>query len=561
MRRPDEPAGRTTARTPAIVPAPPARRPMVGWFDPGPLVTTAVNVLVSTLFGRHSDYRLLEALASADQNEYFDYSTRPDGQPRREIWIDYVADTGDGWNPTYAVAYWITRPSLPAADEHGRLVPTEPGHLLVFGGDQVYPTANRRDYQDRLVRPFETARNYSHAPEPEVFALPGNHDWYDSLVSFTRLFCSQRWFQGWRTRQRRSYFALKLPRRWWLVATDVQLGSDIDALQVGYFKHVATAMQPGDRIIMCSAEPHWVLSEAYRELDPEVNENNLRYLEHVFERAGARTLVHLAGDLHHYRRHAHADGTQKITAGGGGAFLHPTHGTDVSTLAGGFTLRATYPPPEASRRLAWRNVLFPWINPKFGWVTGSIYALAGWWRETSGLGSFVGPLLVIAGFVLFTDTHSKWYRRVAGTLHGATHLMAAYALAGAGSRLADELLRASPALADWPLFKPVVIGLALFGGGWLVGSFLMGLYLLLSLNGFGRHSNEAFSALRIEDYKHFLRLHVDAEGQLRIFPLGLERVPRRWKPVPGAGLEDAQLEPDDPDASTPTSIEPAIVVS
>ena len=77
----------------------------------------------------------------------------------------------------------------------------------------------------------ETARNFSRAPEPEVFALPGNHDWYDSLVSFTRLFCSQRWFQGWRTRQRRSYFALKLPGRWWLVATDFQLGSDIDALQ------------------------------------------------------------------------------------------------------------------------------------------------------------------------------------------------------------------------------------------------------------------------------------------------------------------------------------------
>ena len=38
--------------------------PMVGWFDPGPLFATGFNVLVSTLFGRHSDYRLLEALAA-----------------------------------------------------------------------------------------------------------------------------------------------------------------------------------------------------------------------------------------------------------------------------------------------------------------------------------------------------------------------------------------------------------------------------------------------------------------------------------------------------------------
>ena len=38
---------------------------MVGWFDPRPLFTTALDVIVSTLFGRHSDYRLLEALVTA----------------------------------------------------------------------------------------------------------------------------------------------------------------------------------------------------------------------------------------------------------------------------------------------------------------------------------------------------------------------------------------------------------------------------------------------------------------------------------------------------------------
>jgi hypothetical protein len=35
-------------------------------------------------------------------------------------------------------------------------------------------------------------------------------------------------------------------------------------------------------------------------------------------------------------------------------------------------------------------------------------------------------------------------------------------------------------------------------------------------------------------------------------------VPRRWKPVENAAAEDAQLEPDDADASPPASIEPAI---
>ncbi len=533
---------------------------MVGWFDPGPLVTTAFDVVVSTIFGRHSDYRLLEALATADQDAFFDYTRDEAGQPRDELWLDYVADTGDGWNSTYAVAYWLTRPSLTAADEHGRPVETQPGRLLVFGGDQVYPTANRRDYQERLIRPFETARNYSRAPEPEVFALPGNHDWYDSLVSFTRLFCSQRWFQGWRTRQRRSYFALRLPGRWWLVATDFQLGSDIDALQVAYFKRVAESMQPGDRIILCSAEPHWVLTETYQGLDPEVNENNLHYLEGVFQRAGARPQVYLAGDLHHYRRHAHADGTQKITAGGGGAFLHPTHGNDVSTLADGFTQRAAFPDESTSRRLAWWNVLFPAINPRFGWVTAAIYMLVGWWWQTGGLGRVIGPLLVMSGFVLFTDTHARWYRRIAGSLHGAAHLTIAYGMGVLGTDLAQAFQRAVPGTADWFLVSPAIVGLTLLAGGWVGGSIVMGLYLLVSLNVFGRHSNEAFSALRIEDFKHFIRLHIDREGHLRIFPVGLTRVPRAWRPVRGAGPYDAQLEPDDPKATPPASIEPAILV-
>lgn len=551
-----------TAAPPVAVPPPrpEQRRPMVGWFDPGPLISTGFDVLVSTMFGRHSDYRLLEALATSEAEDVFDYTSDETGATRNEIWIDYVADTGDGWNSTYAVAYWITRALLSARDERGVQVTTRSGRLLVFGGDQVYPSANRRDYQDRLVRPFETARNYSHPPEPDAFAVPGNHDWYDSLVSFTRLFCSQRWFQGWRTRQHRSYFALKLPGHWWLIGTDFQLGSDIDALQVAYFKRVAASMSRGDRIILCCAEPHWVFFEAYHEMDPEVNENNLRYLERVFERAGARVWVHLAGDLHHYRRHAHDDGTQKITAGGGGAFLHPTHGTRVATLPGDFTLRSAFPAESVSRRLAWRNLAFPFINPKFGWVTASVYAIAGWWWQIGGLGRVFGPLLILLGFVLFTDTHSRWYRRLGGTAHGLAHLFAAYALADAGSAVATRLARVWPVLADTPLLQTAINGLALFAGGWIIGSFIMGLYLLVSLNVFGRHSNETFSALRIEDFKHFIRMQITSDGQLRIFPIGIERVPRRWRPVPGAPPDAAQLEPDDPRATPPSSIEPAIVV-
>jgi hypothetical protein len=46
-------------------------------------------------------------------------------------------------------------------------------------------------------------------------------------------------------------------------------------------------------------------------------------------------------------------------------------------------------------------------------------------------------------------------------------------------------------------------------------------------NIFGAYTNEAFSALRIQDYKHFLRLRIRPSGTLEIFPIAIDRVPRR----------------------------------
>ena len=532
---------------------PPERRlPMVGWFDPGPLVATGLDVIVSTLFGRHSDFRLLEALAAGGRGEIYDYSRRGD-TPREEIWIDYIADTGDGFNSTYATAYWSTRPSLPLHTSFGAPVETRTGDILIFGGDQVYPSASHRNYQERFVKPFEAAKNYSKAPEPEVFAIPGNHDWYDSLVSFSRLFCSGRWFQGFRTRQKRSYFALKLPHHVWLVGVDVQLGSDIDALQIEYFKGVAAQMEDGDRIVICTAEPHWVFATEYQDVDPEYNENNLRYFERVLQRRGAQIVAYIAGDLHHYRRHADAAGIQKITAGGGGAFLHPTHAPESRTLHGGFDLRCAYPDEKTSRRLTYKNLLFPFINPRFGYAMGSLYGLLGYfWNQ--GRGVLLGPLLLVLGFIFFTDTHHRWYKRLAGAAHGLAHCGAAWVLLHLGRTLADALFIQNPILTE------AVNGAFMFATGALTGSMIMGLYLLISLNVFGRHSNEAFSSLRIEDFRNFLRLHIDRDGVLKIIPIGIHRVPRQWKPTPGATAYDPQLEPDDSRATAPHLIEPPITI-
>ena len=86
----------------------------------------------------------------------------------------------------------------------------------------------------------------------------------------------------------------------------------------------------------------------------------------------------------------------------------------------------------------------------------------------------------------------------------------------------------------------------------------MGLYLLVSVNVFGRHSEEAFSGLRIEDFKHFLRLHVGRDGRLTIWPVKIERVPRRWRDRADGDRTMSRVVPETPLAAE--LIEPPIRV-
>src|SRR5262249_16787115 len=152
----------------------------------------------------------------------------------------------------------------------------------------------------------------------------GNHDWYDGLTAFMRIFCQKKWIGGRKTRQSRSYFAIEMPHRWWLWGIDIQLDSYIDEPQLRYFESVVTRMKPGARVILCTARRSWVATKA----DPR-GWKNLAFLENRLIRpSGAHLMLSLSGDEHHYVHFVGTDGTHKVTAGGGGAFLHPTHTID-----------------------------------------------------------------------------------------------------------------------------------------------------------------------------------------------------------------------------------------
>lgn len=46
------------------------------------------------------------------------------------------------------------------------------------------------------------------------------------------------------------------------------------------------------------------------------------------------------------------------------------------------------------------------------------------------------------------------------------------------------------------------------------------------------HYDEAFSSLQVPDHKGFLRMHITPAGDLEIFSLGLDTVPRAWREDP-----------------------------
>ena len=80
-----------------------------------------------------------------------------------------LGDPGEGDHSQYAVV-----PSLLKSGEN-----TE---FAVICSDVIYPAGDILEYADKFHRP------YKEYPRP-IYALPGNHDWYDNLQGFMYHFC------------------------------------------------------------------------------------------------------------------------------------------------------------------------------------------------------------------------------------------------------------------------------------------------------------------------------------------------------------------------------------
>lgn len=540
-------------------------RRAVDWFSPPVLARAGLKVVLSSAFGDYLDKRELQHSLPADIiDEHRDES---------EVWIDFVADTGDGFDPTYTVAWCLSQPEL----QFDGLDPLPRGTYLVCGGDEVYPVGSPEEYEDRFVGPYRAALPWTASNHPYLLAIPGNHDWYDGLTGFMRVFGQRSWVGGRRTIQRRSYFAIALPHGHWLWGIDVQNDSYVDVAQIAFFQNAALQMRPGNRLILCTAKPSWVNQD-----DPDAY-RNLKYVQHHLVPSEVETVLTISGDVHHYSKYVSTELEQRralITSGGGGAFLSATHrlprnieiprsplgpadprtATDHYSLAG-----STYPSAEVSRRMTFRALLIGWWNHSFLAIPAVLHVLLlmsssgglrttdesfdsvapGWsfWEVLTG--RFRSPALNVLLVVLVAFLAAFWNvaddtsrlrqgieRVLVGSLHAALHVVA-YGLVAWGS--IQVLDRFGPG----GFLFTLAVGLLVFVVGGLVGSLAFGAYLTVSFGLFGRHGTEAFSAFRHEGYKNFLRLRVDSAG-VTVHAIGIAQSCKNWTIEPS---------PDTPDAS------------
>ena len=506
----------------------------VAWLSPTQLAKTGIRVALNSVQGSFLDKRELQG-AFPDQVHH---EVGPDG----ELWLDYVADTGDGFDPTYTIAHLLSRPEL---EVEGHRLPR--GGMLLLGGDEVYPTPSPEAYENKFLGPFKTAFPKADGEPPSMYAIPGNHDWYDGLTSFLRIFTGMRRTDigGWKIPQSRSYFAVELPADWWLFAIDDQASTYIDDPQLAYFRRVAERLTPQSKVIIAPPSPTWVevvdMPGIYASVDYLVDK--------VITPTGAKVRVMVSGDNHHYARYSGPE-RELITCGGGGAFLSATHKQPDTiqvpppeTVSGDprqtYELGTCYPSKAKSRQLA-AGVFakLPRRNPGFVALMGGAHLLLMLVASAVVFGGFdsavqriaVVPLsvFVVAMFAAWNAfAHMDMLKsgRSRASLAGVLHTLAHLALGAAGTWAWHAL---PP--HDWPWPLSLLAAVVLYGAvAGFAAAEVVALYLFAA-GAVGVNVEELYSAQAITGYKSFLRMHFTADGTLTIYPLGVARAGHAWRP-------------------------------
>ena len=120
---------------------------------------------------RTDTWREAMVRAVVDSGQTTDFTVAPEGlDGSAPFSFIVIGDTGEG-----DVSQHVLRDSLI------RAAAADDVRFVVLSSDVVYPTGAMRDYEPRFWLPFKGVTK-------PVYAIPGNHDWYDALEGFAATF-------------------------------------------------------------------------------------------------------------------------------------------------------------------------------------------------------------------------------------------------------------------------------------------------------------------------------------------------------------------------------------
>ncbi|WP_219471031.1 metallophosphoesterase family protein [Nonomuraea rhizosphaerae] len=310
------------------------------WFSPRTLWHSRNEIIAGLLGDPSGEVRRRWVAAQEARGVDPGFRIKPDVAGSFSFLL--LGDTGEGDASQYAVV-------------PGLLKVGQDTSFAVIASDVLYPAGSGNEYADKFFRPY---KDYD-AP---IYAIPGNHDWYDGLGGFMRVFCDapplkprpdrgrlrgllwrkpetideERLAEARKHRDRPSQRAAQ-PNSYWVIETssllivgvDTGINGHIDAQQAEWLRH--TSLDPRPKILV-TGKPIYTRND-YKPSELEGGgtiDDIVRAPEH-------RYVAAIGGDVHNYQRYPVRVGDrviQYIVSGGGGAFMHATHTTRRVDVAG-----------------------------------------------------------------------------------------------------------------------------------------------------------------------------------------------------------------------------------
>ena len=307
-----------------------------GWFKPRVLWQSRNDVIASYISNPVNDER----------RQWVSVQRERSGVPkdfiidRSEDLDDFgflvIGDPGEGDRSQFA--------SVPLLHTVG-----EDTQFMVICSDVVYPAGDVNDYLHKFYLPY---KGY----EKPIYAIPGNHDWYDGLNGFMIHFCgaepsrrslgSNRLVRRlWRKaasvkpevleycrrlrpvleprfRQPSPYFAIDTARVR-LIGIDTGITGEIDCEQGEWLREVSSNA-PEKWKVLLTGKPIYVNGKYH----PGKIENSRTTVDDIVRERSHKYVAVIGGDTHNYQRYPTKVGDrtiQYVVSGGGGAYTSATH--------------------------------------------------------------------------------------------------------------------------------------------------------------------------------------------------------------------------------------------